>query len=95
MAENKDVQHAEMHRINAEKRTAQSLKARDAEIYILLGGFLLCLGLPVILGTWYAIAAGRMHGAVVNLIAGIVLSAWGLAGVVYGVAIRKGMIEKP
>lgn len=95
MAEKKDVRHAEMHRIDAEKRTVQSLKARDAELYILLGGFLLCLGLPVILGTWYAMTAGRVHGAVVNLVAGVVLSAFGLAGVVYGMAIRRGMIEKP
>ncbi|HOV61416.1 MAG TPA: hypothetical protein PK349_10180 [Candidatus Hydrogenedentes bacterium] len=95
MADNNDTQHAEMHRIDAEKRTAQSLKARDAELYILLGGFLLCLGLPVILGTWYAMAAGRTHGAVINLIAGVVLSAWGITGMVYGMAIRRGMTEKP
>lgn len=94
MAENKDVQHAEMHRIDAEKRTVRSLKARDAEIYILLGCFLLCLGLPVILGTWYAVSAGQMHGAVVNLIAGVVLSVCGAAGIIYGIAIRRGMIEK-
>ncbi|HOQ88760.1 MAG TPA: hypothetical protein PLX03_01355 [Candidatus Hydrogenedentes bacterium] len=94
MTDQDTVQHAEMHRIDADKRSVQSLKARDAEIYILLGLFLVFLGVPVILGTWYAMADGRTHGAVVNFIAGMVLTGWGVAGIFYGIFIRRGLAEK-
>lgn len=86
--------HGEMHRIDSTKNTGDNLKARDAELYVVLGVFLVALGLPVVLGTWFAVASGRMHAAVVNAIAGLSLVAMGGGSIFYGLAIKKGLRKR-
>jgi small neutral amino acid transporter SnatA (MarC family) len=89
-----DDKHSEMHRIDSTKNTGDNLKSRDAELYVVLGIFLVALGLPVILGTWFALAEGRTHAAVVNVIAGLVLVAMGGGSIFYGLAIQKGIRKR-
>ncbi len=88
-----DGKHSEMHRIDSTKNTGDNLKRRDAELYVVLGIFLVALGLPVILGTWFAVADGRMHAAVVNVLAGLVLAGMGGGSIFFGLAIQKGLLK--
>ncbi len=54
---------------------------RDAETQILLGGFIFILGVPVLIGTWWAEStASRL----VNVAAGLVLLVIGAAFLMYG-----------
>ena len=43
-----DEKHGDMHRIDSTKNTGDNLKRRDAELYVLLGGFLVLQLLPLI-----------------------------------------------
>lgn len=54
---------------------------RDAETQILLGGFIFILGLPVLVGTFWA---DTPRQAVVNVCAGLVLLALGAGFFLYG-----------
>ncbi len=90
-----DEKHGDMHRIDSTKNTGDNLKRRDAELYVLLGGFLVLLGLPVVFGTWYAVQAGLMRAALVNVIAGLSLVGMGVGSIFYGLAIQKGLLKRP
>lgn len=90
-----EKQHGEMHRIDSAKNTGDNLKRRDAELYILLGAFLVVLGLPVIFGTWYSVHGGLMRAALVNMIAGLSLVGMGGGAIFYGLAIQKGLLKRP
>jgi hypothetical protein len=57
---------------------------RDAETQMVLGGFIVFISIPVLLGTIWAV---RPHAIVVNIIAGSVLC---LVGVVLFVIGNKG-----
>ncbi len=89
-----DNKHGDMHRIDSTKNTGDNLKTRDAELYVVLGSFLVALGLPVILGTWFAITGGRIPAAVVNAVAGLSLLAMGAGSIFYGLAIKKGLRKR-
>lgn len=62
---------------------------RDGEIYIALGIFIAAIGLPVIIGT--AFALDRPHAAVVNAVCGVVLFGLGVACAGFGVLVLKGV----
>ncbi len=90
--EEKDIstqQRGEMHRIDNERNKGVQLEHRDAELYIALGIFIVALGLPVILGTFYTLQAGSYRPAVVNFICGLVMTGIGIASILYGWAMKK------
>ncbi len=65
----------------AEKKSAMG--KRDAEIYVALGMFIVFVGIPVLIGTYWAAQTNR-HAAVVNLVCSIVLLGIGVAAIAYG-----------
>lgn len=90
MSDRQDSQpRGEMHRIDTDRNTGESLQRRDTELYIALGLFLTALGIPVIIGTLFALEAETYHPAVVNFICGVVLTGIGVAGIVYGLLRRR------
>jgi hypothetical protein len=67
------------------RQTAErKMMRRDGEIYIALGCFILAVGTPVLIGTYFAQAEGHMRAAVVNLVCSMVLLLIGVASIVYG-----------
>ena len=54
---------------------------RDAETQILLGGFIFVLGIPVLIGTWWA---ETTVARIVNVVAALVLLAIGAGFLLYG-----------
>jgi len=90
--ENKTVatpERGEMHRIDNERNAGVQLEHRDAELYIAIGIFIVALGLPVIFGTYFTYQVGDYRPAVVNLICGVIMTAIGVASIVYGWIIKK------
>jgi len=59
---------------------------RDAETFWVLGLFLVILSVAVLIGTFYA---ERFHAMVVNVIAGLILLATGIAMVWRGVSLSR------
>ena len=86
------AKHGEMHRIDGNKNTGVNLQRRDAELYIALGLFMFALGLPVILGTYFAVQGNDHCAAIVNFICGVVLAGIGAASAIYGWVSRKKLI---
>jgi len=84
-------QPGEMHRIDAVRNTGANLERRDAELYVVLGLFLFALGLPVILGTYFAMQVSDYRAAIVNCVCGLVLAGIGVAGMLYGWMLRRGL----
>lgn len=82
-------QHGEMHRIDTTRNTGENLARRDTELYIALGLFLTALGIPVMIGTFFALDYENYHPAVVNMICGMVLTGIGVTGILYGLARRR------
>lgn len=69
---------------------AERMERRDGELYIALGFFIGIVGLPVLLGTYFAAQEpGRMHAAIVNATCGIVLLLIAAASALYGKFILK------
>lgn len=58
---------------------------RDAETFLILGGFVILLGLPVTLGTLWE---SNFHAQVVNAVAGLVLLGIGGAMFAWGLMLR-------
>lgn len=58
---------------------------RDAETFLILGGFVVMLGLPVMLGTFWE---PNYHAKVVNALAGISLLLIGGAMFAWGIKLR-------
>lgn len=83
----------EMHRIDEERNTGVNLQRRDAELYIVLGIFMAALGFPVILGTYFTIQGGNFRPAVVNFVCGLVLFGIGVASILYGWVLKKGLVK--
>ncbi len=90
---NTTFQRGEMHHIDDERNKGIQLEHRDAELYIVLGIFVVALGLPVILGTYYTLQGGDYRAAVVNFICGIVMTGIGLASILYGWAMKKRLLS--
>ena len=65
-----------------ERHTAREMMKRDGETYIAVGLFLLALGIPVLIGTYWALS--RPRAAVVNALCGGVLGLIGLGTIAYG-----------
>lgn len=59
------------------------MEKRDGETYIALGIFVAAIGLPVMVGTYWAYQT-NVRAAVVNAVCGIVLSLIGAASMGYG-----------
>jgi hypothetical protein len=81
----------EMHRIDADRNTGVNLQRRDAELYVVLGLFMFALGLPVILGTYFAMQISDYRAAIVNFVCGVVLAGIGLSSMLYGWMIKRRM----
>lgn len=62
---------------------------RDGEIYIALGIFIAAIGVPVLIGTAFALE--RPHAAVVNAVCGTVLLLIGVACMGFGVMVLRGV----
>lgn len=75
-----------------ERHTAAEMMKRDGETYMAVGLFLVALSIPVIIGTFYALA--RPHAAIVNCICGVVLLAIGAGGVFYGWSLYRRTTKK-
>lgn len=82
-------ERGEMHRIDDERNKGVQLEHRDAELYIVMGIFVVALGLPVILGTYYSMQADNIRPAIVNFICGVVMTGIGIASILYGWAMKK------
>ncbi len=67
---------------DAEPKSKDRFQHRDAEMYIAIGIFVFAVGLPVLIGTMYALESPR--AAVVNAVCGVVLILVGLASTGYG-----------
>lgn len=89
---NTTSQRGEMHRIDDERNKGIQLEHRDAELYIVLGAFVVALGLPVILGTYYTFQGGNYRAAVVNFICGVVMTGIGIASILYGWVMKKRLL---
>ncbi|MGC8737274.1 MAG: hypothetical protein ACP5UA_01360 [Candidatus Hydrogenedens sp.] len=83
----------EMHRIDNERNQGVQLEHRDAELYIVMGIFVVALGLPVILGTYFSMQASNYRPAVVNFICGVVMTGIGIASILYGWAMKKRLLS--
>jgi len=66
----------------AEKHTKNEMKKRDGETYIAVGLFLVALGIPVIIATYWAME--RPNAAIVNVICGLALLGVGTGAIAYG-----------
>lgn len=90
---NTHQERGEMHRIDSERNRGVQLEHRDAELYIVMGFFIAALGLPVILGTYYALQTGNYRPAIVNFVCGVVMTGIGIASILYGWAIKKRLLS--
>lgn len=75
-----------------ERHTANEIKKRDGETYIAVGLFLVALGIPVMVATYWALSHPR--AAVVNIICGVALFAVGMGGIVYGWRLFRQAVKK-
>ncbi|HOC67663.1 MAG TPA: hypothetical protein PLL36_13480 [Candidatus Hydrogenedentes bacterium] len=67
---------------NTDEHTGKDMRKRDGETNMAVGLFLFALGIPVFLGTFWAL--DRPHAALVNAICGATLLLIGGVVVVYG-----------
>jgi hypothetical protein len=65
-----------------ERHTKNEMLERDGETGMAVGLFVLALGLPVMLGTFWALDTPR--AAVVNFVCGLVLTLIGIGATAYG-----------
>lgn len=79
----------EMHRIDQDRNAGENLKRRDAELYVVLGLFMVALGIPVIIGTYFAAQVADYRPAVVNFVCGMTLTGIGIASIYYGRVLRR------
>ncbi len=71
-----------------EEHTGKDMRKRDGETNIAVGLFLFALGIPVFLGTFWAM--DRPHAALVNAICGAALLLIGAGVIAYGwIGFRK------
>ncbi len=68
----------------------QDFRQRDAASYLMLGAFFAVMGSLVLVGTFWTLE--RPHAMVVNLVAGLLLLAIGLAMLALGVRARRRLI---
>ncbi|MBP8128858.1 MAG: hypothetical protein KA184_04695 [Candidatus Hydrogenedentes bacterium] len=66
----------------SQKKKTEDFGKRDAETYMAIGIFIMAVGIPVLLGTMWAL--DRPHAAVVNAICGAVLCLIGAGCIGYG-----------
>ncbi|HPO12514.1 MAG TPA: hypothetical protein PLI09_03645 [Candidatus Hydrogenedentes bacterium] len=59
------------------------MEKRDGETYVALGLFIVAVGIPVVIGTYFA-AQTNMRAAIVNIICAGVLLLIGVAAITYG-----------
>lgn len=62
-------------------------RKRDGETYIAIGIFIAAVGLPVLVGTYWALAS--THAAVVNAVCGATLLLTGAASIAYGLLVLR------
>lgn len=65
-----------------QKPETESFQKRDAETYIAIGIFIAAVGVPVLVGTIWAM--DRPHAAIVNAVCGAVLCLIGAGCIGYG-----------
>ncbi len=65
-----------------EEHDAKDFAKRDGETYIAVGLFIFALGVPVLIGTLWALE--KPNAAIVNAVCGAVLTLIGLAAMAYG-----------
>ena len=65
-------------------------RQRDAASFLMLGAFFAVMGSLVLVGTLWTLE--RMHAMVVNLVAGVILLAIGLAMLALGARARRRLI---
>ncbi|HNR32606.1 MAG TPA: hypothetical protein PKI11_17080 [Candidatus Hydrogenedentes bacterium] len=65
-----------------DKYEPETFHRRDAETYIAIGIFIAAIGVPVMVGTIWAL--DRPHAALINFICGLVLTLLGAASIAYG-----------
>ncbi len=59
------------------------MEKRDGETYVALGLFIVAVGIPVVIGTYFA-AQTNMRAAIVNVVCAGVLLLIGVAAIAYG-----------
>ncbi len=59
------------------------MEKRDGETYIALGIFIVAVGIPVVIGTYWAYQS-NVRAAVVNVVCGVTLLLIGAASMFYG-----------
>lgn len=74
---------SEIKASDSDKNVNIRMEKRDGETYIALGLFIVAVGIPVVLGTYFA-AQTNMRAAIVNLICATVLLLIGAAAIAYG-----------
>lgn len=70
-----------------QKQEPEGFEQRDAEMYIAIGIFILAVGIPVLIGTIWAM--DRPHAAVVNAVCGAVLCLIGAGCIGYGLLMNR------
>lgn len=78
----------EQKKVETAAETAERLERRDGELYIALGLFIGIVGLPVLIGTYWA-AQKSTPAAVVNAVCGTTLLLIAAASALYGKFILK------
>lgn len=73
----------EPKKIETAAETAERMEKRDGELYRVLGLFIGLVGLPVLIGTYWA-AQTNKHAAIVNAVCGATLVLIAAASFVYG-----------
>lgn len=73
--------------VQSESKHPEGFEKRDAETYIAIGIFILAVGIPVLLGTIWAM--DRPHAAIVNAICGAVLCLIGAGCIGYGMFMNR------
>lgn len=79
---------SDMHKQQSQAERKADLSKRDAETQLALGLFVIIIALPVLAGTFWA---DRIHAAVVNVIAGLVLMGVGVGLAYFGARARARM----
>lgn len=74
---------SETRPVETAQERGDRLEKRDGEMYIALGIFINAVGLPVLIGTYWALQK-NFHAAVVNAVCGIVLLLIGFGSMGYG-----------
>jgi hypothetical protein len=69
-------------------KTAEQLERQDRELYVALGIFIMAVGLPVLVGTYWA-AQKSANAAIVNATCGGGLMLIGLGSILYGVVLGR------